>query len=129
MASTYRNFKNIFSRPLFTIIFRPEMLKFHPYSILTGDTRVNENIAIIHFSNVILAKFWTFICKLKVERKCGLEWWLFSIFLVHETSENMYSGDTNSVNISADSFDSLIPPTPEGKFKHYLTDLFRSWLI
>ena len=26
--------------PLFIIIFRPEMLKFHPYSILTGDTRV-----------------------------------------------------------------------------------------
>ena len=35
-----RNFKNIFSRPLFTIIFRPEMLKFHPYSILTGETIV-----------------------------------------------------------------------------------------
>ena len=36
MACAWRNFKNIFSRPLFTIIFRPEMLKFHPYSILTG---------------------------------------------------------------------------------------------
>ena len=24
----------------FTIIFRPDMLKFHPYSILTGDTMV-----------------------------------------------------------------------------------------
>ena len=32
--------KIYFSRPLFTIIFRPEMLKLHPYSILTGDTRV-----------------------------------------------------------------------------------------
>ena len=32
--------KNTSSRPLFTIIFRPEMLKFHPYSILTGNTRV-----------------------------------------------------------------------------------------
>ena len=30
----------LFSRPLFTIIFRPEMLKFHPCSILTGDTMV-----------------------------------------------------------------------------------------
>ena len=40
MSSTWRNFKNIFSRPLFTIIFRSEMLTFHPYSILTGDTRV-----------------------------------------------------------------------------------------
>ena len=41
MVSTWRNFKNIFpTRPLFIIIFRPEMLKFHPHSILTGDTRV-----------------------------------------------------------------------------------------
>ena len=40
MVSAWRNFKNIFSRPLFTIIFSPEMLKFHPYSILTGDTMV-----------------------------------------------------------------------------------------
>ena len=37
MVSAWRNFKNIFSRPLFTIIFRPEMLKFYPYSILTGE--------------------------------------------------------------------------------------------
>ena len=52
MVSAWRNFKNIFSRPLFTIIFRPEMLKFHPHSILTGDTMVrfvifcvlNENL-------------------------------------------------------------------------------------
>ena len=40
MVSAWRKFINIFSRPLFTIIFRPEMLKFHPYSILTGDTMV-----------------------------------------------------------------------------------------
>ena len=40
MVSAWRNFKNIFPRPLFIIIFRPDMLKFHPYSILTGDTRV-----------------------------------------------------------------------------------------
>ena len=38
MVSAWRNFKNIFSRPLFTIIFRPEMLKFRPYSILTRET-------------------------------------------------------------------------------------------
>ena len=30
MAYTLRNFKNIFSRPLFTIIFRPEKLNFQP---------------------------------------------------------------------------------------------------
>ena len=29
-----------FSRPLFTIIFRPEILKIHPYSILTRQTMV-----------------------------------------------------------------------------------------
>ena len=40
MVSAWRNFKNIFSRPLYTIIFRPEMLKFDAYSILTGETMV-----------------------------------------------------------------------------------------
>ena len=40
MVSAWRNFKNIFPRPLVIIIFRPEMLKFHPHSILTGDTIV-----------------------------------------------------------------------------------------
>ena len=40
MVSARRNFKNIFPRPLFIIIFRPEMLKFHQYSISTGDTKV-----------------------------------------------------------------------------------------
>ena len=40
MVSAWRNFKNIFPRPLFIIILRPEVLKFQPYSILTGDTRV-----------------------------------------------------------------------------------------
>ena len=40
MAGTWRNFKNIFSRPLFTIIFRPGMLKVHTYAILTGVTMV-----------------------------------------------------------------------------------------
>ena len=39
-VSAWRNFKNIFPSPIFIIIFRPEMLKFHSYSILTGDTRV-----------------------------------------------------------------------------------------
>ena len=37
MVSAWRNFKNIFSTPLFTII---EMLKFHPFSILTKETTV-----------------------------------------------------------------------------------------
>ena len=32
--------KSTNSVSLFTIIFKPEMLKFHPYSILTGETMV-----------------------------------------------------------------------------------------
>ena len=40
MASAWRNFKNIFSRPLFTIIFRSKILFFVTYSILTGQTKV-----------------------------------------------------------------------------------------
>ena len=40
MAGAWRNLRKKNSRPLFTIIFRPEMLKFHPYSILTGQTMV-----------------------------------------------------------------------------------------
>ena len=48
MVSAWRNFKNIFPRPLFIIIFRPEMLKFHPFSILTGDTRVEFVIYILY---------------------------------------------------------------------------------
>ena len=53
MVSAWRNFKNIFPRSLFIIIFRPEMLKFHPYSILTGDTRVEFVIyCVLKFSQI-----------------------------------------------------------------------------
>ena len=54
MVSTWRNFKNTFPRPLFIIIFRPEILKFHPYSILNGDTRVE---LVIHCTEVRFASF------------------------------------------------------------------------
>ena len=40
MVCTCRNFKNNFSRPLYTTIFRQERLKFHPYSIFIGETMV-----------------------------------------------------------------------------------------
>ena len=46
-------FQNIFPRPHFIIIFRPEMLKFHPYSILTGDTRVEFVIYILCVKGVL----------------------------------------------------------------------------
>ena len=55
MVSAYRNFKNIFSSPLFTINFRPEMLKFHSYSILTGDTMVGFVIfCVLNLSYTVL---------------------------------------------------------------------------
>ena len=53
MVRAWRNFKNILSRPLFTIIFRQEMLKFHPYSILTGDTMVGFVIFCVLSRNLI----------------------------------------------------------------------------
>ena len=40
MVSAWKNFKIIFSRPLFINIFRPKILFFVTYSILTGDTKV-----------------------------------------------------------------------------------------
>ena len=40
MACAWRNFKIIFSRPLFIIIFRPKMLFFVTYSIMTGQNKV-----------------------------------------------------------------------------------------
>ena len=40
MVSAWRNFKNIFPRPLLTIIFRPKILFFVTNSILTGQTKV-----------------------------------------------------------------------------------------
>ena len=52
MVSAWRNFKNIFSRPLFTIISRPEILKFHPYSILTGETMVRFVIYCVLSCNI-----------------------------------------------------------------------------
>ena len=71
MVSAWRNFKNNFSRPLFTIIFRPEMLKFHPYSILTGDTRVEFVIFCVLI--YIFLCFKKVLMGLKIEYKnaCG----------------------------------------------------------
>ena len=57
MVSAWRNFENIFSRPRFTIIFRPEMLKFHPYSILTGKTMVEFVIYCVLNNFASLTKF------------------------------------------------------------------------
>ena len=64
MVSAWRNFENIFPRPLFIIIFRPVMLKFHPYSILTGDTKVEfviYGVLMAFFSNLHLASFFSLI--------------------------------------------------------------------
>ena len=51
-------------RPLFIIIFRPEMLKFHPYSILTGDTMVwffIYCVLIKYVLNNMILQFWSVI--------------------------------------------------------------------
>ena len=42
------------NRPLFTIIFRPEMIKFHPYSILTGEVMVGF---VIYFGDELHEKY------------------------------------------------------------------------
>ena len=57
MVSAWRNFKNIFSRPLFTIIFRPKMIKFHPYSILTGEGKVEFLIYYCMYVKYFLKSF------------------------------------------------------------------------
>ena len=66
-VSAWRNFKNIFPRLIFIIIFRPEMLKFHPYSILRGDTMVGFVIFCVlndfamHYWFYLLLKIFTFV--------------------------------------------------------------------
>ena len=64
MVSAWRNFKNIFPRPLFIIILRPEMLEFHPYSILTRDTRVEFVIYCVlnHEPRILDPKMEAFSC-------------------------------------------------------------------
>ena len=62
MVSAWRNFQNIFPRPLFIIIFRPEMLKFHPYSILTGDTRVEFVIYCVLKEKYFLFQIFQIFC-------------------------------------------------------------------
>ena len=65
IAATGRNFKNIFSGPLFTIIFRLEMLEFHTHSILTGDTMVGF---VIFF---VLIMFCLFFCTFAISKCQG----------------------------------------------------------
>ena len=47
----WRNFKNIFSRPLFTIIFRPKILILDTYSILS---RYVNHLYQLQFENVFV---------------------------------------------------------------------------
>ena len=65
MVSAWRNFKNIFPRPFFIIIFRPEMLKIHPYSILSGDNRVE----FVMYCVLIWGKFYHFWPKKDSEKQ------------------------------------------------------------
>ena len=75
MSSAWRNFKNIFSRPLFTIIFWPKMIKFHPYSRWTGegyhlwkdDSNFKLPIKVVYYLKII------FMCKFN-EFKSYFHW-------------------------------------------------------
>ena len=49
MVCTWRNFKNIFSRPLFTIIFRPKLLFFVTYSIDLGRPKLSLSYIVSSF--------------------------------------------------------------------------------
>ena len=53
------------SSPLFIIIFRPEMLKFHPYSILTGQTMVRfvKYCVLSYSNNTVMKRYWTKLSK------------------------------------------------------------------
>ena len=80
MVSAWWNFKNIFPRPLFIIIFRPEMLKFHPYSILTGDTRVEFVIYCVLNMNLIWTAWIYFKCFAKASFEPKLPLHIDSLF-------------------------------------------------
>ena len=77
MVSAWRNFKNIFPRPLFIIIFRPEMLKFHPYSIFTRNTRVEFVIYCVLSRNSVVSEIFLLLPNSPNGRshvpKCGLQ--------------------------------------------------------
>ena len=64
IVSTWRNFKCILSRPLFAIIYRPEILKFHPYCILTGDTMTDLSYTTgckaTSYATIFFKKCWFF---------------------------------------------------------------------
>ena len=64
MACAWRNFKNIFSTQLFTIIFRPKILSFVTYLILTGETKVEFLIYWVflqNWFNPIMGRKWVFL--------------------------------------------------------------------
>jgi hypothetical protein len=62
MVCAWRNFKNIFSRPLFTIIFRPKILFFITYSILIGQTKVEFVIYwVLNSFRILVGKVFKFL--------------------------------------------------------------------
>ena len=77
----WRDFKINFSRPLFTIIFRPKMLFFVTYSILNGQTKVEF---VIYWVLNILELF----SKTCLYRMCG-SYNIFKKVLIFFAYENM----------------------------------------
>ena len=63
------------------IIFRPEMLKFRPYSILTGDTRVEfviyrvlSKLIVEHEEKIMLVKDFLFYSMYVLSEEWGSFW-------------------------------------------------------
>ena len=104
MVSAWRNFRNIFPRPLFIIIFSPEMLKFHPYSILTVDTRVEFVIySVLSICVIVCCCCFGFV-ELMVVEGCYLHSIAYTVF---RTDIETYSLDKESPNKV--SLKSLLP--------------------
>ena len=85
----WRKFENIFSRPLFTIIFRLEMLKFHQYSILTVDTMVGFVIIYVLklFFQSLLDNFDEKKANLKEFKEATLSWlWTHCVCQMQRTT-------------------------------------------
>ena len=71
MIRAWRNFKIIFSRPLFIIIFRPKILFFVTYSILTGDTKVEF---VIYWVLMRINISYNYICTVSLIQGTPEEW-------------------------------------------------------
>ena len=113
------NFKNIFSRPFFTVIFRPEMLKFYLYSILTGQTMVGFVIYILYV--IFFIFFSNFRYKSLTKSQCDAIETDYQRYL-REKSIGKLTSDrrkiaTDSKTIEIDYFESKMSAPHQGSIK------------